>query len=158
MADLKIQLAETRSALNLNRKLLAQEAKLQHERARTGAHTAVIEFRTGNIDTAGLGAALVAAQVDPLIATLTVATESAIQQGRLKLVYGQLLDPRAAKVLTDQVAAIEAQYKKQLIDDATVVAQLKSLNVYQPEATALIARWAALKVTVPKHGEKLPIQ
>lgn len=157
-ADLKIQLAETRAALNLNRKQLAAQARLDHERSRSGARAAIAEFRVGNLDTAGLGAALVASQVDPLIATLTTATESAIQQGRLKLVFGQLLDPKAAKVLTDQVAAIEAQYKKQLIDDPTVVAQLKSLNVDQGEATALIARWAAQKVATGKYAEQLPIR
>jgi hypothetical protein len=137
----------------LNRKTLQEEARLNHQRARAGARTAIVEFRTGNIDSTGLSAALLASQVDPLIATLTVATESAIQQGRLKLVYGQLLDPKAAKILTDQVAAIEAQFKKQLIDDATVVAQLKALNVDQGEATALIARWAAEKVKPTTYGE-----
>jgi hypothetical protein len=157
-ANLKVTLAETRASLNLNKKTLAAEAKLAHERARSGARTAIVEFRTGNLDTAGLGAALLASQVDPLIATLTVATESAIQQGKLKLVFGQLLDPKAAKVLTDQVAALEAQYKKQLIDDATIVAQLKSLNVDQGEAAALIAHWAAQKVATGKYAEQLPIK
>jgi hypothetical protein len=157
-ADLKIQLAETRASLNLNRKTLQAEAKLAHERARSGARTAIVEFRTGNLDSAGLGVALLASQVDPLIATLTVATESAIQQGKLKLVFGQLLDPKAAKVLTDQVGALEAQYKKQLIDDPTIIAQLKFLNIAQGEATALIAHWAAQKVATGKYAEQLPIK
>ena len=152
LADLKIQLAETRAALNLNRKELAAEAKLNLQRSRAAARTSIADFRNGTINAVGLEAALLAAQQDPLIAGLTVATEQAIQQGRLKFIYGQLLTPEAAKVLDQQVSALASQATHQLIDPTSAQAQLQALNIPQPQVTALIARWFAsqTKPTVPE--------
>jgi hypothetical protein len=62
------------------------------------------------------------------------------------LAGGGLLKPQT------ESTRLEGQYKKQLVDDATVLTQLKSLNIDQGEATALIARWTALKTRPPLQG------
>jgi hypothetical protein len=157
-AQLKITLAQTRAQLNLNRKELAAEAKLANQRNRAAVKTAIADFRNGNINAAALEAALLAANQDPLISTLTVATEQAIEQGRLKCVYGQLLTPEAAKVLSDQVAALASQATHSLIDPTNAQAQLQALHVPQAEVTALIARWFASEVKDAVPETLLPIK
>ena len=154
LAQLKVQLAETRAALNLNRKELAAEAKLALERERAGAKIAVTDFRNGTINAVGLEAALLAAQVDPLITGLTVATEQAIQQGRLKFIYGMLLTPENAKVLDQQVSALQSQVEHELLIPAQAQAQLQALNIPQPQVTALLARWFA-SISKPTAVETL---
>lgn len=157
-AQLKITLAQTRAQLNLNKKELAAEAKLANQRNRAGVKAAIADFRNGNINSVALEAALLAANQDPLITTLTVATETAIQQGKLKFVYEQLLTPEAAKVLSDQVAALAAQATHLLIDPTTAQAQLQALHVPQPEVTALIARWFASQTKPTEPEQLLPIK
>lgn len=157
-AQLKITLAQTRAALNLNKKELAAEAKLANQRNRAAVKAAITDFRNGSINSVALEAALLAANQDPLISTLTVATEQAIQQGKLKFTYGQLLTPEASKVLSDQVAAVAAQATHSLITPAVAQAQLQALNVPQPEVTALIARWFASQVKDPVPETLLPIK
>ncbi len=71
--------------------------------------------------------------------------------------FGQLLSPEDAKRLVEQVAALETQYKKQLIDDVSVQAQLTSLKIDSVERQALISRWAAMKTKPTTTGEYKPI-
>lgn len=120
--------------------------------------TAIADFRNGTINAVALEAALLAANQDPLVSTLTVATEQAIEQGRLKFVYGQILTPEQAKVLSDQVAALAAQATHQLIDPSNAQAQLQALHVPQAEITALLARWFASKVKPSAPETILPIK
>jgi hypothetical protein len=113
---------------------------------------AVAEFQRGVLDQAGLTAALALAGLDPLLIASIVAVQDATRAGRLKLVFGQLLSPEDAKVLTDRVAAIEGQFKKQLLTLDQVHAQLGALNVDQNEANALIARWSAALTATGKYS------
>ena len=156
-AQLKITLAETRAALTQARKALAAERKLELQRQRNLTRAAIAEYERGTIDEPGLTAALLALGLDATLVATIVAVENAKRAGRLKLVFGQLLTPSAAKLLEDQVAALETQFKKQLIDETTLRAQLAALNVDAPELDALIARWAAARAAATKTGYVLPV-
>jgi hypothetical protein len=156
-AELKMTLAGTKATLTAARKALAAEARLNLARERKAQEAAVASYQDGAIDAAGLTAALVAAQLDPVIVASVVAVEAAKRAGRLKLAYGQLLAPLAAKRLTEQVGAIENQFKQTLIDDATAQAQLQALGIDQPEVTALLAQWAAVRGLTAKAPELRPI-
>jgi hypothetical protein len=152
-ADLEITLATTRADIHAAKLAATAEHKLELARQRAASTAAVSEYHAGRLDSAGLAAALLAAGVDPLVATLTGAAQEAIRAGRLRLVYGQLLAPEPAKVLSDQVAAIESQLKKQLIDLAQAGAQLNTLNLPEPERNALLARWEAMLVKPSTTGQ-----
>lgn len=156
-AQLKITLAETRGALSAARKAAAQERKLELQRQRNLTRAAVAEYERGVLDDAGLTAALIALGLDGVLVGTIVAVENAKQAGRLRLVFGQLLTPSAAKVLEDQVAALETQFKKQLIDEQNLRAQLTALKVDGPEIEALVARWAAARTAATKTGYLLPV-
>lgn len=156
-ADLKATLADTRAALTQARKAAAAAHRLALERQRNLTRAAIAEYERGVLDDAGLTAALVALGLDPTLIATIVAVESAKRAGRLKLVYGQLLDPTAARILTESVAALETQFKKQLIDEATVRAQLAALKLDPLEIEALVARWAAARTAATKTGYQLPI-
>lgn len=133
------------------------EARLEAQRTRAATSAAVASYRTGTIDEAALSAALIAAGVDPEIAAFIVTVQTERRLGPLVFIYGQELPRRQALVLKEKVAAIEAQYKKQLIDDATAVAELAALNIPDANAAALLATWAALKTKPTATGEKLPL-
>ena len=156
-AELKITLAETRAALNQARKALAAEARLALQRQRNLTRAAVAEYERGVLDDAGLTAALVALGLDATLIATIVAVESAKRAGRLRLAYGQLLDPTAARVLDEQVAALETQFKKQLIDETSARTQLAALKLDPAEINALVARWAAARTAATKTGYELPV-
>ena len=105
---------------------------------------------------AELEAALIAAGLDPQLATLATAIAVARQSGTLMHVYGQLLRPVDALVLRERVGAVEDQMKKQqiTIDDARTA--LNDLEIPVPNRDALLAAWAALIVKQPAHGVFLP--
>ncbi|HVH78787.1 MAG TPA: hypothetical protein VM782_05310, partial [Stellaceae bacterium] len=157
-ADLKMSLARTKQALIEARKMAAAERRLEIQRQREATRGAIAEYETGVVDEVGLSAALIAIGLDPVLVASVVAVEQAKRAGRLKLVLGQLLSPKAAKVLEDQVAALETQFKKQLIDEANLRAQLAALKVGSSEIQALVARWAAARAAATKTGYELPIR
>lgn len=156
-ADLKMQLAQTRAALIAARKAAQAEQRLIIRRQREETRAAIAEYEAGNLDDAGLAGALLAAQLDPVLIATTVAVEQAKRAGRLKFVFGQLLPPNDAALLSDRVGALETQFKKQLIDEATLRAQLAALKVDGPEIEALVARWAAARAAATKTGYELPV-
>jgi hypothetical protein len=156
-ADLKMTLAQTKQALVAARKAAAAQHQLQIKRQREETRVAIASYETGAVDDAGLTAALITIGLDPVLVGSIVAVEAAKRAGRLKLVYGQLLAPKDAKVLTEQVAALEGQFKKQLIDEASLRAQLAGLKVDGPEIEALVARWAAARTAATKTGYVLPV-
>jgi|ERR1700722_7245383 len=132
------------------------EAKAAAALTRAASSAALASYRAGTIDDAALLAALIAAGVDPAIAAFQVTVAVERKQGPLVFVYGLELSRRDALVLKENVAAVEAQYKKQLIDDAQAAAALSQLEIPERNATALLATWAALKVKPTTTGEKLP--
>jgi len=148
-ATLQIDLATTRATIH-GIKLQAEAArKLALEREREAQRAAVEQFEVGNLNAAGLSAALLLAGIDPLIASMVVSVEVAKQQGRMQVAFNQLLPPLQAKVLREQVAAIEQQTKDQLITLAQAAAQLGALGLDQAEVDALVARWAAMLKKTP---------
>jgi hypothetical protein len=144
-AQLKITLATTKADLQQARKTAAAAAKLELTRQRNLTRAAVAEYERGVIDAAGLTAALAALGLDPTLIASVVAVESAKLAGKLKFVYGQFLTPENAKVLTERVAAYEAQFKSAQIDLTTITNTLASLNIPDAQAKALIADWSASK-------------
>lgn len=132
------------------------EAKLEASRTRAASSAALASYRAGTIDDVALLAALLAAGVDPAIAAFQVTVAVERKQGPLVFVYGLELSRRDALVLKENVAAVEAQYKKQLIDDAQAAAALSQLGIPERNATPLLATWAALKVKPTSTGERLP--
>ena len=154
-AQLKMTLAATKAELQAARKALAAEKKLALQRQREETKVAIQGFETGGLDAAALTAALIAIGLDPTLVGSTVAVEEAKRAGRLKLVYGQYLAPLAAKRLTEQVGALENQFKQVLIDDTAVQAGLQALGIDQPEVTALMAQWAAVRGLTAKAPELL---
>ena len=143
LAQLEITLAETKATIMMSKKEAAAERKLEIERQRNLTRVATAEFERGVIDTVGLTAALIALGLDPTLVASIVAVQDATRAGRLRLVYGQLLAPQDAKLLTERVAAIAQQTKDQLITLDQAYHQLIALQVDKEEAQALIARWAA---------------
>jgi hypothetical protein len=153
LADLKITLATTRADIAKLKAAERAEAKLEVSRQRGETRALISSYQSGAIDDAALAAGLVLAQVDPTIASTIVAVQSAIRAGRMRIVYGQLLNPEDAKVLTDRVAAIESQLKKQLITTDTARVQLNALSVDAKQAAALLAKWASLIAKATTTGE-----
>ena len=105
---------------------------------------------------AELEAALIAAGLDPQLATLATAIAVARQSGTLMHVYGQLLRPVDALVLRERVGAVEDQMKKQLITIDEARTALNDLEIPVPNRDALLATWAALIVKQPAYAVKLP--
>ena len=132
------------------------EAKAAAALTRAASSAALASYRAGTIDDTALLAALITAGVDPAIAAFQVTVAVERKHGPLVFVYGLELSRRDALVLKENVSAIEAQYKKQLIDDAQAAAGLSQLGIPERNATPLLATWAALKTKPTTTGEKLP--
>ena len=142
-AELQITLATTRANIHAAKLEAAAERKAELARQRNLTKAAVSQYQDGAIDTAGLTATLLALGLDASLVASIVAVQTATRQGRLRLVYDQLLSPADAKLLTEKVAAIAQQTKDQLITLAQSAAQLAGLHIDQPVIEALVARWAA---------------
>ena len=151
-AQLVIGLATVRAEIAAAKLEAREEAKLELSRQRNLTRAAVAEFQRGVIDSAGLTATLALIGLDPTLVTSIVAVQDATRTGRMRLLYGQLLNPEDAKVLSDRVSAIEGQFKKQLLTLDQTRAQLDALNVDGPERDALLARWAAAITAVSKNA------
>lgn len=132
------------------------EAKLEASRTRAATQAAVASYSAGTLDEAALSVALIAAGVDPEIAAFIVTVQTERRLGPITFVYGRELARNDALVLKEKVAAVEAQYKKQLIADADAYAALSALQIPDANAKALIANWAALKTKPTTTGELLP--
>ena len=142
-AELITGLAAVRAEIAVTKKELKAEEKLQAKQQLALQRTALADFANGSINAEALGAALIAAGLDPVVAAAVVAEKSATQLGRLKLVYGQLLTPAEAKLQTERVDAVKNQLKEQLITYQQALAQLKSFGVTSADANAIVAGVAA---------------
>ena len=131
------------------------ESRLEASRTRAATQAAVAAYRTGTFDEAALSAALIAAGVDPAIAAFIVTVQTERRAGPLTFIYGREIGRAGALVLKEKVAAVENQYKKQLIDDAAAAAALVTLEIPTANANALLADWAALKTKPTTTGELL---
>lgn len=135
---------------------LKDEQRLEAARTRAAIAAAVAEFRAGDPGEAELLGKLLAAGVDPAIATMIVGAQVARALGSQVILYGVTLPRADAVVLRENVAAVEAQYKKQLINDAQARTALENLGLPERNLTPMLATWAALKVATGKYAEKLP--
>src|SRR6267154_2038882 len=142
-AQLVLTLAADKAAVHQSRIDASNARREELARERNLTKAAVAEFQRGFIDDAGLTTALAAIGLDPTLVASVVAVQNATRTGRLRLIFGQLLPPEDAKVLSDRVAAIEGQFKKQLITFDQARTQLQGLGVNAPELDALLSRWAA---------------
>ena len=144
MAQLEVTLATTRATAKAALRAAAADRRARIAEERNMTRAAVAEYQRGVLDNLGLSAALTAIGLDPTLVTSIVAVQDATRSGKLRLVYGQLLQPVDAQVLIERVAAIAQQTKDQLITVDQAAAQLKGLNIPDEEVQALISRWAAL--------------
>jgi hypothetical protein len=155
LAELEITLAATKATVAAAKKELALEAKTALQEQRSATRAAVAEFQRGVINEAGLTAALTLLGLDPALIVQIVAVQDATRTGRMKLVYGQLLSPADARVLTERVGAIETQIKETLITSDQGLAQLKALGVDDADANAIVARAAAALAAASTRGTLL---
>jgi hypothetical protein len=141
-------------------KALAAEERaanqLAAKRTRGATQAAIAEYRTGSLNSAELEATLIAAGLDPLVATYAVAAQVAKQSGPMVYVYGVELPRAQALVLREKVGAIGVQVKAQLITPAAALLELAALDVPPANANALVAEWAATKTPAADVGVLLP--
>lgn len=130
-------------------------ARLEGQRTRAAVNAATAEYRTGALNEVELGAALLAAGLDPEIATAAVTIQAARRKGALRYVYGMYQTPADALLTHEKVTAVENQFKKQLITDADATAALANIGIPDANAMALLAAWAAMKTKPTTTGEFL---
>jgi hypothetical protein len=128
-----------REALAAAKALTQAERRLQREAIRLAED----QYLAGAIDETALTAALIAVGLGAAEAALLLGQAVTRRSGRLRLTYGQMLEPDQALELREQVGAIRAQIVKQLIDAPSALAQLKTLKIPNTNANALVAAWAA---------------
>lgn len=133
------------------------ETRLAAQRTRAAMQASIAEYRVGQIDEIALQAALIAAGVDPQIASFAVVVQEARKSGPKVFVYGQELSRGAALQLREKVAALAVQSKAQLITYAEALNQLAALGVPLANAQALTAAWFATTTTPARVGIREPI-
>lgn len=133
------------------------EARLAAQRTRAAMQVAIAEYRIGTLDAIGLEAALIAAGVDPQIASLVVTVQEARKTGPKIFVYGIELSRGAALQLREKVAALARQSTARLITYDQALSQLTALNVPLANAQALTASWFATTTAPARVGVREPI-
>jgi hypothetical protein len=130
---------------------LKAEERLAAQRTSAAMKAAIAEYRAGTIDSLALEAALLAAGVDPTIASFAVVVQTARTEGTLVMVYGVELGHTAALLLKEKVAAFKEQAIKKLGAPAGWLSELKSLGIPDANAQALVSEWEAQanKVAIP---------
>jgi hypothetical protein len=154
-ANLKATLAETKAVLAQARRDANAERRAELMRQRNLTHAAIAQFQSGAISETELTAGLLLIGLDALTAASIVTVQTAIRNGKLKFIYGQLLNPAQAELMRQHVAAIEAQLKKQLTTIPIARAELTALNIPAQEVKELLARWAAEIGGATKTGQLL---
>jgi hypothetical protein len=141
--DLQITLATTKASIH--KTLLSDPGtrKLEELREKDLTDIAVSEFHGGLIDDLALAAKLALIPLPLTHIASIVAVQNAKRKGNQRVLWGQTLDPQAAKLLEERIAAIAQQTKDQLITLDQAAAELATLKVDPLDANALVARWAA---------------
>jgi hypothetical protein len=138
--------AETRAA-----------ARLASQRTSAAVKAAIAEFRTGTLTSIELGAALVAAGLDPLIATYATTAQVARLSGPQVFIYGQELTREAAQSLRLKVSALGKQVTAGLTSVADALTLLADNGVPDNIAKELVAAWAATKTPAADVGTLEPL-
>ena len=133
------------------------EARISAQRTRAAMQAAIAEYRTGAIDGIELEAALIAAGVDPQIASFAVVVQEARKTGPKVFVYGLELSRGAALQLREKVAALARQSTAKLITYDQALAQLAALGIPDANALALTAAWFATTTAPARVGVREPI-
>ena len=134
-----IAVGENWQTATAQRQATAAEKRLQTATTAEERKAALKNYAAGNINAAGLAAALLLTGLTPVQAAAWVDVATLQQGGSLRLVYGQLLLPAQATLLRGQVSAIVDQRKKNLITDDVMLAQLTQLNIPSNWQNALLA-------------------
>jgi len=151
-AQLQITLATTKAAVHQAKVELTAEQRKAAAEQRAATQAAIKNFESGTLNETTLAASLASLGVDPVVIAAIVSRLDAIKAGRLRLLYGNWLDPSDAKALADRVGAIEAQVHNQLLTPDQAGQQLADLGVDDVERNALLAKWAASKGTSTTQG------
>jgi len=131
-------------------------AALERRQASAAMRAAIATYRAGAYDAAELEAALIAAGIDPIIATYAVEVQAAHRLGPMVYIFGQELTRNAALVLREQVTALGRQTTAQLVTPAQALTALAGYGVPDANAKALVANWAATTTTPARVGVLLP--
>lgn len=154
-AQLVVTLAETVALMRAQKAELKAEQQLAIKEQRNSARTLLLQFEQGNIDATALAAGLTLLGLDPTLSTTMVNLAETQRNGRAQYLWGKLLQPAAAKLLRERVAAIGDQVKKELITWQAAYAELQGLGIDVADANAIIAQWAAMIGAATKHGQLL---
>ena len=136
--------AEARANATLQKQTLAAARALARTTAAEERKAAMKNFAGGNINAAELLAALVATGLTAIQAAAWVDLAQLSFAGSLRWVYGLQLTQPAAKLLTERVAALSDQLKRQLIKPAEFEAALAALKIPDKYINALEAAANAL--------------
>jgi hypothetical protein len=130
--------------------LRAEERLLQQQKS-AAMKAAIAEYRAGTIDALALEAALLAAGIEPTIASFAVVIQTARTEGTLTMVYGVELGHTAALLLKEKVAAYKEQAVKKIGDPAIWTAELAALGIPDVNVKALVSEWEAQanKIALP---------
>jgi hypothetical protein len=138
------------------RELLAQlraEERLTAQRLRAAVAAAIASFKSHVTDAVALEAALLAAGLDPIVATFTVATQELRRDKGEVFIYGLELPRSRALLLRENVSALKAQTTALLLTPAQALAALRAYGIPAANAEALVAEWEA----GAKHKPASPI-
>jgi hypothetical protein len=149
--------AEARANATLQRRTIRQAEALERATEVEARRAAMTAFAAGQIDVAGLIAALGATGLTPLQAAAWTDIAELRQLGSQRWVFGKQLNTQAAELLRQRVAALKVQREKELLTDPQFTAQLNALgipsvyvNAIRADANALIAlSTSAAPVLVP---------
>ena len=136
--------AEAAAQVTLQKQTTSAEKALERTTDAKARQTAMANFKSGNINAAGLAAALVATGLTVAQTAAWVDLAQLSFAGALRFVYGQQLTQPAATLLRQRVSAIEDQLKRQLITNATATSQLTALGIGPRYINAIIASSNAL--------------
>ncbi len=127
-------------------------ASLERRQQSAAMRTAVKLYRTGTYNAAELEAALLAAGIDPVVATYAVEYNVAALGGVLVFIYGLELTRPEALLLREQVTALGVQVHALLVSYADALAALAALGIPKANALALVADWTATKTPASDIG------
>jgi hypothetical protein len=123
--------------------LLKAEERLAAQRMRAAGQAAIAGYKSGTLDAAALGAALLLAGYDPAVAGFAVTVQTLKREGNEVFVYGVTLPRSAAVLLREQVSALGVQVKARLVTPAAALQALAGYGVPAANAQALVAEWTA---------------
>lgn len=140
-----------------NQQALREAASLAKRQTSAAMKAALSSFAQGQIDSVALEAALIAAGVDPTIATYAVTVAENKKVGPPVLVYGVTVGRQAAELLREQVAAIGLEVKSGLMPIDTASSVLSTLGLPAANIEALIADWKAVITPASDVGTREPV-